>query len=122
MDDRVLARVAAAIEARKTAAPDASYVASLLHKGDNAILKKIGEEATETVMAAKDGDKLSLVHEVADLRGPQVPHVVAGEPPDRGPTPVLPQRRGLGRDRHAIAEAGEDEPAVLGDPTRHGER
>ena len=67
MDERVLARVAAAIEARKTAAPDASYVASLLHKGDNAILKKIGEEATETVMAAKDGDKLSLVHEVADL-------------------------------------------------------
>ncbi len=67
MDDRVLARVAAAIEARKTAAPDASYVASLLQKGDNAILKKIGEEATETVMAAKDGDKLSLVHEVADL-------------------------------------------------------
>ena len=67
MDERVLDRVAAAIEARKTAAPDASYVAGLLHKGDNAILKKIGEEATETVMAAKDGDKLSLVHEVADL-------------------------------------------------------
>ena len=67
MDDAILARVAATIESRKTAAATTSYVASLLHKGENAILKKIGEEATETVMAAKDGDKLSLVHEVADL-------------------------------------------------------
>ena len=67
MDDRILARVAATIEARKDATADSSYVATLLRKGDNAILKKIGEEATETVMAAKDGDKLSLVHEVADL-------------------------------------------------------
>ena len=67
MDDRTLARVAATIESRKTAPPESSYVAGLLKKGENAILKKIGEEATETVMAAKDGDKLSLVHEVADL-------------------------------------------------------
>jgi len=67
MDDRTLARVAATIESRKGALPESSYVAALLKKGDNAILKKIGEEATETVMAAKDGDKLSLVHEVADL-------------------------------------------------------
>lgn len=67
MDERILFRVAAAIEARKTALPETSYVAGLLQKGDNAILKKIGEEATETVMAAKDGDKLSIVHEVADL-------------------------------------------------------
>ncbi len=67
MDDQILARVAAAIEDRKSAPPESSYVASLLRKGDNAILKKIGEEATETVMAAKDGDKLSLVREVADL-------------------------------------------------------
>jgi phosphoribosyl-ATP pyrophosphohydrolase len=67
MDDRILARIAATIESRKGVAPEQSYVAGLLHKGDNAILKKIGEEATETVMAAKDGDKLSLVREVADL-------------------------------------------------------
>ena len=67
MDDQILARVAAAIEDRKSAPPESSYVASLLRKGDNAILKKIGEEATETVMAAKDGDKLSLVREVAHL-------------------------------------------------------
>ena len=63
----VLARLAATIESRKGAAPGASYVASLLHKGDNAILKKIGEEATETVIAAKDGDNIALVGEIADL-------------------------------------------------------
>ena len=67
MDDQVLARIAATIESRKGRPPEQSYVAGLLHKGDNAILKKIGEEATETVMAAKDDDKLSLVREVADL-------------------------------------------------------
>jgi phosphoribosyl-ATP pyrophosphohydrolase len=63
----VLARVAATIEARKSAAPESSYVARLLARGEDAILKKIGEEATETVMAAKDGDKLRLTAEVADL-------------------------------------------------------
>ena len=67
MDERTLARVAAAIESRKGSDAGASYVAALFKKGDNAILKKIGEEATETVMAAKDGDKIALVHEVADL-------------------------------------------------------
>ena len=67
MADDILARVAQTIESRKVAATAQSYVASLLAKGDNAILKKIGEEATETVMAAKDGDKLALVREVADL-------------------------------------------------------
>ena len=67
MDDQVLARIAATIESRKGVPPEQSYVAALLHKGDNAILKKIGEEATETVIAAKDDDKLSLVREVADL-------------------------------------------------------
>ena len=66
-DDSVLARLAAAIEARKDAEPKSSYVASLFARGDDAILKKIGEEATETVMAAKDGDKIRLAAEVADL-------------------------------------------------------
>ena len=65
--DAVLARVAAALEARKGADPATSYVASLFAKGGDAILKKIGEEATETVMAAKDDDKIRLVAEVADL-------------------------------------------------------
>ena len=63
----VLARVAATIEARKGADPASSYVAALFAKGGDAILKKIGEEATETVMAGKDGDKLRIAAEVADL-------------------------------------------------------
>ncbi|MEJ5991441.1 phosphoribosyl-ATP diphosphatase [Ramlibacter sp. PS3R-8] len=69
-----LARLAEVIESRKPANggdPEQSYVARLLHKGPDAFLKKIGEEATETVMAAKDidngGDKSRLVGEVADL-------------------------------------------------------
>lgn len=69
-----LARLAAVIESRKPANggdPERSYVARLLHKGPDAFLKKIGEEATETVMAAKDldhgGDRARLVGEVADL-------------------------------------------------------
>ena len=65
--DASLAVVAATIEARKGADPGTSYVASLLARGDDAILKKIGEEATETVLAAKGTDPAALVHEVADL-------------------------------------------------------
>jgi phosphoribosyl-ATP pyrophosphohydrolase len=66
-DDDVLARVAATIAARRGADPGSSYVASLFAKGDDAILKKIGEEATETVMAGKDGDAARITAEVADL-------------------------------------------------------
>jgi phosphoribosyl-ATP pyrophosphohydrolase len=70
-----LQRLAEVIESRKPAHggdPEKSYVARLLHKGPDAFLKKIGEEATETVMAAKDaelagGDPQKLVNEVADL-------------------------------------------------------
>ena len=62
-----LARLAEIIESRKGGDPEKSYVARLFHKGTDAILKKIGEEATETVMAAKDGDRQKLVYEVADL-------------------------------------------------------
>jgi phosphoribosyl-ATP pyrophosphohydrolase len=65
--DDVLARVAETIERRKSADPRDSYVAALFAKGEDAVLKKIGEEATETVMAAKDGDKIRLTGEVADL-------------------------------------------------------
>jgi phosphoribosyl-ATP pyrophosphohydrolase len=63
----VLTRLAEVLESRKTADPEASYVAKLYAKGLDAILKKIGEEATETVMAAKDGDADKIVHELADL-------------------------------------------------------
>ena len=66
-NDGVLARLAATIDARKNAAPSTSYVASLFARGDDAILKKIGEEATEAVMAAKDGDKIRITAEIADL-------------------------------------------------------
>jgi phosphoribosyl-ATP pyrophosphohydrolase len=55
------------LEQRKTQSPDASYVSSLYNKGIDTILKKIGEEATETVIAAKDGDKQKIVYETADL-------------------------------------------------------
>ena|SRR5512139_283947 len=63
----VLAAVAATIESRKDSEPDGSYVASLFARGDDAILKKIGEEATEAVMAGKDADPAKITHEVADL-------------------------------------------------------
>lgn len=63
----VLIKLAAVLEERKQAEPDSSYVAKLYSKGLDAILKKIGEEATETVMAAKDGDADKIIYEVADL-------------------------------------------------------
>jgi phosphoribosyl-ATP pyrophosphohydrolase len=70
----ILQRLAEVIESRKPANggdPDKSYVARLFQKGDDAILKKIGEEATEAVMAAKDarvdGDRSKLLYECADL-------------------------------------------------------
>jgi len=62
-----LERLAEVLEARKSADPATSYVAGLYDKGLDAILKKIGEEATETVMAAKDGAPDKVVYEVADL-------------------------------------------------------
>ena len=67
MNDDILRRVGAVIDSRKGADPSTSYVAKLFDKGLDAILKKVGEEATETVMAAKDGDPQKVVYEVADL-------------------------------------------------------
>ena len=63
----VLSRLADTIAARRNADPAISYVATLFAKGDEAMIKKIGEEATEAVMAAKEGDKLRLTAEIADL-------------------------------------------------------
>lgn len=66
-----LARIAETLEARKSADPASSYVAKLFAKGDDAILKKVGEEMTELVMAAKDarvsGDTSDVIYECADL-------------------------------------------------------
>jgi phosphoribosyl-ATP pyrophosphohydrolase len=65
--DDSLSRLADVIEQRRSASPDESYVARLFSKGQDAMLKKVGEEATEVVMAAKDGDSRKLTGEVADL-------------------------------------------------------
>jgi phosphoribosyl-ATP pyrophosphohydrolase len=63
----ILEKLALVVESRKGADPATSYVARLLSQGEDAILKKIGEEATETVMAAKDGDRPKIIAETADL-------------------------------------------------------
>ena len=63
----ILERLEAAIAARREADPSRSYVAALNAKGLDAILKKIGEEATEAVIAGKAGQREAIVHEVADL-------------------------------------------------------
>ncbi len=63
----ILDKLAATLEARKGADPQSSYVAKLYAKGLDGILKKVGEEAAETIIAAKGGDKGQVVYEVADL-------------------------------------------------------
>lgn len=63
----VLQRLAAVIEQRRSSDPSQSYVANLFHKGEDAILKKVGEEAVEAVLAAKSGDRDQIVYETADL-------------------------------------------------------
>jgi phosphoribosyl-ATP pyrophosphohydrolase len=67
IDDTILRRLGEVLAARKGADPASSYVAGLFAKGEDAILKKIAEEAAETVLAAKGGDKLHIVRETADL-------------------------------------------------------
>ena len=66
-DADILARLGAVIAERLKADPASSYVASLAKKGQDAILKKVAEEAAETLLASKDGDKLHLIRETADL-------------------------------------------------------
>src|SRR5210317_2029256 len=63
----ILQQLEKVLEERKNADPESSYVAKLYNKGLDAILKKVGEEATETVMAAKDGNKEQIIYETADL-------------------------------------------------------
>lgn len=63
----ILQQLANVLEQRKAADPDSSYVAGLYARGLDSILKKIGEEATETVMAAKDGNPQQVIYETADL-------------------------------------------------------
>jgi phosphoribosyl-ATP pyrophosphohydrolase len=62
-----LSRLAEVLESRKSADPQSSYVAKLYAKGMDSILKKVGEEAAETIIAAKDGDPQKIIYETADL-------------------------------------------------------
>lgn len=67
MSNDIIEELTRVLESRKNADPKSSYVAALYAKGLDAILKKVGEEATETLLAAKDGDRQHIVHETADL-------------------------------------------------------
>ena len=67
MSDDILLRLMAVLQSRKDADPDSSYVAGLYARGLDTILKKIGEESTETIIAAKSGDKEQIIYETADL-------------------------------------------------------
>jgi phosphoribosyl-ATP pyrophosphohydrolase len=67
MKQDILQRLTETLEDRKQASPESSYVAKLFSYGEDAILKKIGEEATEVILAGKGGDKTHLVYETADL-------------------------------------------------------
>jgi phosphoribosyl-ATP pyrophosphohydrolase len=63
----ILSRLAETLAARRNADPEKSYTARLLAKGPDSILKKIGEESAELIMAAKDGERAAIIHESADL-------------------------------------------------------
>jgi len=67
MSNEILDRLASTLEVRKQADPQSSYVARLYQKGLDAILKKVAEEAAETIMAAKDGVREKIIYETADL-------------------------------------------------------
>jgi len=67
MSNDIIERLMKVLESRMDAEPETSYVASLYHDGLDSILKKIGEESTETIIAAKSGDKDQIVYETADL-------------------------------------------------------
>ncbi len=67
MSNHTLEKLDEILQQRKSASADSSYVASLYHKGLNQILKKVAEEAGETIIAAKDGDRKQIIYETADL-------------------------------------------------------
>lgn len=67
IDAKVLQRLGETLAARKGADPSSSYVAALMARGEDAILRKVAEESAETLLASKEGDKLHVVREVADL-------------------------------------------------------
>lgn len=67
IDASILQRLGETLDSRREADPGSSYVASLFARGEDAILRKVAEEATECLLASKQGDKLAVVREVADL-------------------------------------------------------
>ena len=98
MSDQILMELAQQLEQRKTAKASDSYVASLYKGGTDAILKKVGEEATETIIAVKSGKRDEIVHETADLWF----HIlVMLAQQDIGPEPVLHElQRRFGQSGH----------------------
>lgn len=112
----MLERVAAVVASRRGADPDSSYVARLFAKGPDAVLKKIGEEATETVMAAKDGIAQRIVAETADL---WFHCIVLLAQHGLSPADVLDElarREGLS----GLEEKARRAPADIGAPPREG--
>lgn len=90
----VLTELYETLQARKGANAQESYVAKLYRDGLDAILKKVGEEATETVIAAKSGDRAALVHELADLWFHSLVLMAAKDVPLSELTAELSRRRG----------------------------
>jgi phosphoribosyl-ATP pyrophosphohydrolase len=113
--DDTLLRLAAVVAARRGGDPERSYVARLLGKGADAVLKKVGEEATEVVMAGKDGDPGRIVAEMADL---WFHCLVALEHYGLGPQAVLDElrrREGMsGLEEFALRKAREREQGTDG--------
>ena len=90
----VLADLYETLQARKSASAESSYVAKLYRDGLDAILKKVGEEAAETVIAAKNPDRAALVHEIADLWFHSLVLMAAKDVPLADLTAELARRRG----------------------------
>ena len=111
-----LARLAEVIASRRGSDPDQSYVGRLFSKGHDAILKKIGEEATEVVMAAKDGDRARIVGEVADLWFHTMVALAAFELTPADVLAELERREGLsGLEEFALRKARQREADIQGE-------
>jgi len=99
MSEQFLNELAEILKQRKQADPSESYTASLYHEGIDKILKKLGEEATETVIASKSGDLDAIIHEIADL---WFHSLVLLEYHDLGPDAIIEElKRRFGQSGHA---------------------
>jgi phosphoribosyl-ATP pyrophosphohydrolase len=106
-DSEILADLYRTLLERKTAPADSSYVARLYRDGIDAILKKVGEEAAETIVAAKNGDRDALVHELADLWFHSMVLMAAQDVPLAAVVAELARRRGRsGLDEKASRKTG----------------